>query len=294
MAQCDTGNNQTVDPQTTSAHRASADEPENTSVAFRRARAGRGGTSPTSAAPTVRSSCPRGGGPPGWRRRRVAQSTAAELAEVGVPRLADLYAELASELSLDLYDPAGAAISGWHTAGATSGCGSLAEAAAAGGRGARTRGPRALDPAPEPRRALERHAAAGRPGIAREPAPLRLDRRSRGPVPPVRRAGVMGRQEVRHLRAAGHGVDACTDHVAAWSLSANGRCDGLRRHTLHEPEAVDGHMRRNTPTIPTPDRSVHGRPTSCAVVAHHEDLARNPAVPGWLGVADELVLPMSG
>ena len=44
----------------------------------------------------------------GWRRKRVAQSTAAELAELDVPRLADLYAELGTdyELSLDVYDPA--------------------------------------------------------------------------------------------------------------------------------------------------------------------------------------------
>jgi glycerophosphoryl diester phosphodiesterase len=44
------------------------------------------------------------------RRRRVAQSTAAQLAELQVPRLADLYAEVGTgyELSLDLYDPAAA------------------------------------------------------------------------------------------------------------------------------------------------------------------------------------------
>jgi glycerophosphoryl diester phosphodiesterase len=44
----------------------------------------------------------------GWRRRRVDQSTAAELAALEVPRLADLYAELGTdyELSLDVYDPA--------------------------------------------------------------------------------------------------------------------------------------------------------------------------------------------
>jgi glycerophosphoryl diester phosphodiesterase len=42
------------------------------------------------------------------RRRRVDRSTAAELAELAVPRLADLYAELGTdyELSLDLYDVA--------------------------------------------------------------------------------------------------------------------------------------------------------------------------------------------
>jgi glycerophosphoryl diester phosphodiesterase len=44
----------------------------------------------------------------GSRRRRVDQSTAAELAELDVPRLVDLYAELGTdyELSLDVYDPA--------------------------------------------------------------------------------------------------------------------------------------------------------------------------------------------
>jgi glycerophosphoryl diester phosphodiesterase len=44
----------------------------------------------------------------GRRRRRVDQSTAAELAELDVPRLVDLYAELGAdyELSLDVYDPA--------------------------------------------------------------------------------------------------------------------------------------------------------------------------------------------
>jgi glycerophosphoryl diester phosphodiesterase len=44
----------------------------------------------------------------GWRRKRVVQSSVAELAEISVPRLADLYAELGTdyELSLDVYDPA--------------------------------------------------------------------------------------------------------------------------------------------------------------------------------------------
>jgi glycerophosphoryl diester phosphodiesterase len=47
----------------------------------------------------------------GWRRRRVAQSTVAELAELAVPRLADLYARVGTdyELSLDVYDPAAGA-----------------------------------------------------------------------------------------------------------------------------------------------------------------------------------------
>jgi glycerophosphoryl diester phosphodiesterase len=44
----------------------------------------------------------------GLRRRRVDQSTAGQLRELDVPRLADLYHELGTdfELSLDLYDPA--------------------------------------------------------------------------------------------------------------------------------------------------------------------------------------------
>jgi glycerophosphoryl diester phosphodiesterase len=44
----------------------------------------------------------------GWRRRRVDQSTSAQLGEMDVPRLVDLYTELGTdfELSLDLYDPA--------------------------------------------------------------------------------------------------------------------------------------------------------------------------------------------
>jgi glycerophosphoryl diester phosphodiesterase len=43
----------------------------------------------------------------GRRRRRVDRSTSADLAELGVPRLVDLYRELGTdyELSLDLYDP---------------------------------------------------------------------------------------------------------------------------------------------------------------------------------------------
>jgi glycerophosphoryl diester phosphodiesterase len=44
----------------------------------------------------------------GWRRRRVDQSTSAQLRDLDVPRLADLYTDLGFdyELSLDLYDPA--------------------------------------------------------------------------------------------------------------------------------------------------------------------------------------------
>ena len=44
----------------------------------------------------------------GWRRLRVAQTSAADLARLDVPRLDDLYEALGSdyELSLDVYDPA--------------------------------------------------------------------------------------------------------------------------------------------------------------------------------------------
>ncbi|MFI5053687.1 MAG: glycerophosphodiester phosphodiesterase [Acidimicrobiia bacterium] len=60
---------------------------------------------------------------PGWRRRRVASTSASDLARLGVPRLAELYAELGSEyeLSLDLYDPAAgdALLEVAHAAGAT-------------------------------------------------------------------------------------------------------------------------------------------------------------------------------
>jgi glycerophosphoryl diester phosphodiesterase len=44
----------------------------------------------------------------GWRRLRVAQTSAADLARLDVPRLDDLYEALGGdyELSLDVYDPA--------------------------------------------------------------------------------------------------------------------------------------------------------------------------------------------
>jgi glycerophosphoryl diester phosphodiesterase len=48
----------------------------------------------------------------GWRRKRVIQSTAADLAELAVPKLSELYADLGTEfeLSLDVYDPAAGAV----------------------------------------------------------------------------------------------------------------------------------------------------------------------------------------
>jgi len=96
----------------TFAHRgASADEPENTLPAFRLAlELGALGLesdarlSSDGEVVLVHGALAR----QGWRRKRVAQTTAAELAELDVPRLADLYTELGGEyeLSLDVYDPA--------------------------------------------------------------------------------------------------------------------------------------------------------------------------------------------
>jgi glycerophosphoryl diester phosphodiesterase len=96
----------------TFAHRgARIDEPENTLPAFRRGlELGASGLESDAWLsadgevvlvhdPVVRK---------GLRRHRVADSTAAELAPLGVPRLADVYAELGTdyEFSIDLKDPA--------------------------------------------------------------------------------------------------------------------------------------------------------------------------------------------
>ena len=103
-------------PPITFAHRgASADAPENTLDAFRLAlRLGARGLesdarlSADGEVVLVHGAVAR----EGWRRKRVAQTSAAELAEIAVPRLADLYAELGTdyELSLDVYDPAAAKV----------------------------------------------------------------------------------------------------------------------------------------------------------------------------------------
>jgi glycerophosphoryl diester phosphodiesterase len=116
VAQCDAGNNQPVARPITFAHRgASADAPENTLAAFRLAlQLGARGLESDARLTAdgevvlVHGAVAR----EGWRRRRVAQSTAAELAELSVPRLADLYEELGAdyELSLDVYDPAAGAV----------------------------------------------------------------------------------------------------------------------------------------------------------------------------------------
>jgi glycerophosphoryl diester phosphodiesterase len=101
-----------VSPPITFAHRgASADEPENTIPAFRLAlQLGARGLesdvrlSADGEVMLVHGTVAR----QGWRRKRVAATSASELAPLGVPRLADLYAELGVdyELSLDIYDPA--------------------------------------------------------------------------------------------------------------------------------------------------------------------------------------------
>ncbi len=109
---CDVGNNRAVTAPITFAHRgASADEPENTLAAFRRARELGARGLESDARLSVDGEVVLVHGPvarQGWRRKRVALSTAADLAELSVPRLADLYADVGSdyELSLDVYDPA--------------------------------------------------------------------------------------------------------------------------------------------------------------------------------------------
>jgi glycerophosphoryl diester phosphodiesterase len=96
----------------TFAHRgARADEPENTIGAFRLALdlGARGLESDARLSADGEVVLVHGAvARQGWRRKRVAQSTAAELATLDVPRLADLYAEVGTdyELSLDVYDPA--------------------------------------------------------------------------------------------------------------------------------------------------------------------------------------------
>jgi glycerophosphoryl diester phosphodiesterase len=99
----------------TFAHRgARADEPENTLAAFRRALDG-GATGLESDARLsvdgevvlVHDAVAKRGR---RTRRRVSTSTAAELAELDVPRLADVFAALGTdfEVSLDIYDVAAA------------------------------------------------------------------------------------------------------------------------------------------------------------------------------------------
>jgi glycerophosphoryl diester phosphodiesterase len=120
------GNNHGVQAPITFAHRgARADLPDNTLAAFGRALelGARGIESDVRRSADGQAVLVHGAlASRGWRRRRVASSTAAELAELEVPRLADLYAELGTdyELSLDVYDPAAgdAMLATAHAAGA--------------------------------------------------------------------------------------------------------------------------------------------------------------------------------
>jgi glycerophosphoryl diester phosphodiesterase len=101
-----------VAPPITFAHRgASADAPENTLSAFRLAlELGARGLesdarlSADGEVVLVHGAVAR----QGWRRLRVAQTSAADLARLDVPRLDELYESLGVEyeLSLDVYDPA--------------------------------------------------------------------------------------------------------------------------------------------------------------------------------------------
>ena len=106
------GNNRWVATPITFAHRgASADAPENTLAAFRLALdlGARGLESDVRLSADEQVVLVHGAvARDGWRRKRVAQTSAAELAELGVPRLGDLYAGVGTEyeLSLDVYDPA--------------------------------------------------------------------------------------------------------------------------------------------------------------------------------------------
>ena len=111
----------------TFAHRgARLEEPENTLPAFRRAprRSARARLETdvwlSADGEVVCAHDPDGAG--GLRRRRGRERTAAELAALGVPRLADVYEELGTdfELSVDLKEPAAAgrllAVAGEHGA----------------------------------------------------------------------------------------------------------------------------------------------------------------------------------
>src|SRR6185503_4420602 len=95
----------------TFAHRgARLEEPENTIPAFRRAlEAGANGleTDVWRSADGEVVGCHDPVVGRGLRRRKVASTTAADLGELGVPRLADVYKELGTdyELSVDLKEP---------------------------------------------------------------------------------------------------------------------------------------------------------------------------------------------
>ena len=107
----------------------------------------------------------------GLRRYRIAESTAAELAKLGVPRLADVYDELGTdfELSVDVKEPAAAPGAARGRAGATApsnASGSASRICPSSARSARTGGEaRALDQQRDDRRAAR--AARGRARRAR-------------------------------------------------------------------------------------------------------------------------------
>jgi glycerophosphoryl diester phosphodiesterase len=172
----------------TFAHRgARADLPENTLPAFRRAleRGARGLESDARLSadgevvlvhdPVARR---------GVRRRRVGQSTAAQLRELDVPRLADVYDELGTdfELSLDLYDPAARRET-------------LAVAAAAGADGRLWVCAGRLDTLVE---------------LGREQTHAHL-------VHSVRRRSITGSVERHAARLAEEGVAACNMHHTDWT-----------------------------------------------------------------------------
>lgn len=218
-------------PPITFAHRgARADEPENTLRAFRRGlQLGASGLesdarlSADGEVVLVHDAVARDGL---RRRRRVAQSTAAQLAELSVPRLADLYAEVGTgyELSLDLYDPAavepvlavaeaaGAADRLWICSGHLA---TLAEVAGLGTAAHLVHSTRrsVLEPS------AERHAdRLAQEGV--EVCNMRHTDWTAGLVGLFHRFGIRAFawdvQEVRHLRAMLEiGVDALySDHVA--------------------------------------------------------------------------------
>jgi glycerophosphoryl diester phosphodiesterase len=160
----------------------------------------------------------------GLRRARVAGTPAARLAEVGVPRLSDLYAELGSDydLSLDLKEPEaagpvlevarahGALGRLWLCSGDVEELGRLHQAAAGVGLVHSMR--RGYGDA------LERHAAAlAREGVAA--LNLHQTQWSMGVVALAHRFGLLAfawdAQEARRIRALlGMGIDAMySDHV---------------------------------------------------------------------------------
>jgi len=227
---CDVGNNRAVTGPITFAHRgASADAPENTLQAFGLALqlGARGLESDARRAADGEVVLVHGAtAGQGWRRRRVAQSPSAELAKLGVPRLAELYETFGVdyELSLDVYDPAAgeALVAVAADAGGLERlwlCSSKLEVLADLG----TRAPNAHLVHSVRRRTVdvpfERHAAiAAEAGIAA--VNMHRSDWTAGLVGLFHRFGILAfgwdAQEVRHLRnLLDMGIDAVySDHVA--------------------------------------------------------------------------------